>query len=495
MKSSAERSSTTNSTTVTQAAKQPFIARAGGDNFFGPIRQTAAPAVQMKMEVNEPGDKFEREADKIADKVMRMPAPPPAPAKEEKLQRQPEEKLQKKDKEKIQKKEDDKLQKAPAPEEKLQRKASDGTPAVSGDVQSAIRNKTTGGQPLSADVRGHMEPRFNADFSTVRVHADPESASLSNQLSARAFTHQNHIFFSRDQYQPGTSEGKQLLAHELTHTIQQGHAVQRKAAPIQQAPAVAGTQSATSSEVVDISSNIFNPSQKVREEIEAQGSKGLDVRVIVKGLTSEGRVKIKVDSGKNYDSIGKGSMPLLNAWTQQIGGMHLNFIVNNNEIKRGYASLEPRGADTNDWLRALQKNPSLLGGLGLKVEKLPTPVNKFDNGKLTLGVTNIKVEVGGFVDAMFNLSVEDTSKPKIDATADINIKGIVKGQLKLDNTTDKLVGQVSLAVDYKSFSGAANVKYNPDGSVDVGGKAAYNANKLSGEIQFVATEPVPRRRC
>ena len=72
-----------------------------------------------------------------------------------------------------------------------------------------------------------MEPRFNADFSNVRIHSNQESASLSNQLSARAFTHQNNIFFSRDQYQPGSSEGKQLLAHELTHTIQQGHAVQR----------------------------------------------------------------------------------------------------------------------------------------------------------------------------------------------------------------------------------------------------------------------------
>ena len=108
----------------------------------------------------------------------------------------------------------------------------DGTPVVTASAQSAIRQKTSGGQPLSADVRSYMEPRFGADFSQVRVHHDQEAASLSNQLSARAFTHQNHVFFSRDQYQPGTSEGKQLLAHELTHTIQQGHAIQRSAQPV-----------------------------------------------------------------------------------------------------------------------------------------------------------------------------------------------------------------------------------------------------------------------
>ena len=225
MKAGSEKSSTTSSS-ATQAMNQPFFAKAGGGTFFEPTTQTGAPAIQMKMMVNRPGDKFEQEADKMADKVMRMPAPATT-VNDDRLQRQPDEK--------VQKKEDDRLQKAPTTDEKLQkkeddklqRKSSDGTSAVGVSTQSAIQNKTTGGQPLSGDVRSYMEPRFKADFSNVRIHSDPESASLSNHLSARAFTYQNHVFFSRDQYQPGTSEGKQLLAHELTHTIQQGHAVQR----------------------------------------------------------------------------------------------------------------------------------------------------------------------------------------------------------------------------------------------------------------------------
>jgi hypothetical protein len=153
----------------------------------------------------------------MADKVMRMPTPVPVAGKDDKLQRKPEEKLQKKAEEKIQKAE---------AKDKLQRKG-DGTPAVTNNIQSAIQNKSAGGQALPNDVRSYMEPRFNADFSNVRVHHDTEAASLSNQLSARAFTHKNNVFFAKGQYQPGTSEGKQLLAHELTHTIQQGHAIQR----------------------------------------------------------------------------------------------------------------------------------------------------------------------------------------------------------------------------------------------------------------------------
>jgi Domain of unknown function (DUF4157)/HNH/ENDO VII superfamily nuclease with conserved GHE residues len=519
MKTSAEKSSTTTPVAATKAASRPFFAKAGGGDFF-------APAVQMKMAVSKPGEKLEQEADRMADKVMRMPLPVSlSPGKEEKLQRAPDEKLQKKEEEKIQKaaapeenvqkkeddklqkaeeklqkKEEEKLQKAPASEEKLQRKGSDSAPTVSTNLQSAIQSRSGGGQPLSSDLRGYMEPRFNADFSKVRVHSDQESAALSNQLSARAFTHQNNIFFSRDQYQPGSSEGRQLLAHELTHTIQQGHAVQRKvgvpvpekqdaATPkIQPAPAVAGNQMSASSGIVVLSSNTFNPSEKVRDEIEAQGSKGLDVRVMVKGLTGEGRVKIKVDKSKNYDSLGKGSMPLLNAWGEQLGGLYINFKVTNSAVSGGYASLKPRGGNTNEWLEAVQKNSALLGGLGLKVGNLPTPVNRFDNGKLTLGVTNLKVEIGGVVDSLLNVSLENTNKPKIDATADITVKGIAKGQLKLDNTKDSLTGKVSLAIEYKSFSGTADVAYNADGTVDIGGKASYNANKLSGEIQFVATD-------
>lgn len=237
MKTSAEKSSTTTSATATHAANRPFFPKTGDGGFFTPSSSTVAPFVQMKMEVNKPGDKLEQEADKMAGKVMRMPSPA---STEKKNQGQTDEKLQRKEKEKeekiqraaipeekIAKKEEEKIQKAPEKEEKLQRKDGDGTPAIGSNTQSAIQNKTTSGQPISSDVRGYMEPRFNADFSNVRIHSDTESAGLSNQLSARAFTYQNHIFFSRDQYQPGTSEGKQLLAHELTHTIQQGHAVQR----------------------------------------------------------------------------------------------------------------------------------------------------------------------------------------------------------------------------------------------------------------------------
>ncbi|MGB4850375.1 MAG: DUF4157 domain-containing protein [Saprospiraceae bacterium] len=233
MKSSSEKSTVTSSTTSTPAvADRPFFEKADGGNFFGPVNKTSTPSVQMKLTVNQPGDKFEQEADQMANRVLQEPTP--LVKNDKMLPASSGSKIQKKalNEEKVQKAEmkDDKVQKAEMKDDKVQKKESGGTNGMSAQTQSAIQNKTTGGQPLSNDARSYMEPRLGADFSNVRVHSDTDSAGLSNQLSARAFTYQNHVFFSRDQYQPGTSEGKQLLAHELTHTIQQGHSPQQSTA-------------------------------------------------------------------------------------------------------------------------------------------------------------------------------------------------------------------------------------------------------------------------
>jgi hypothetical protein len=76
--------------------------------------------------------------------------------------------------------------------------------------------------PVEGGVRSFMEPRFGADFSGVRVHADSRAAELSRSVSARAFTYGRHIYFDEGEYRPETQEGRRVLAHELTHVIQQG---------------------------------------------------------------------------------------------------------------------------------------------------------------------------------------------------------------------------------------------------------------------------------
>ncbi len=95
--------------------------------------------------------------------------------------------------------------------------------AVPDDFSEKMQLAKANGLPLPLEVRSEMGKEFGADFSQVRIHYDDEAIALASAVNAQAFTHENHIFFNRGKYEPGSSEGKKLLAHELTHVLQQGH--------------------------------------------------------------------------------------------------------------------------------------------------------------------------------------------------------------------------------------------------------------------------------
>jgi hypothetical protein len=83
------------------------------------------------------------------------------------------------------------------------------------------------GQPLDAGTRAFMEPRFGHDFSQVRIHADTKAAESAREVNALAYTVGRDMVFARGQYAQGTSEGRRLLVHELTHVVQQGNTASR----------------------------------------------------------------------------------------------------------------------------------------------------------------------------------------------------------------------------------------------------------------------------
>jgi len=171
--------------------------------------QAVGRMVQARLNINQPGDEYEQEADRIADTVMRMPAPQSdghrlavTPLTSHQAQR------------KCAECEEDKESGA------LQRKETGGTaaPPVVHDVLSSS------GHPLDPAVRGFMEAGFGQDFSQVHVHTDSAAAESAEALNARAFTHGHHIVFGQGDYLPGTIEGRRLIAHELAHVVQQASA-------------------------------------------------------------------------------------------------------------------------------------------------------------------------------------------------------------------------------------------------------------------------------
>ncbi|HWK04715.1 MAG TPA: DUF4157 domain-containing protein [Puia sp.] len=172
--------------------------------FFGKKGESPlfAPAfIQPRLTIGPVDDPYEREADAMADKVMRM-------SDTEMLQTKPSPVS---------------IQRKCAhceEEEKLQRKASvdADAPAISSAVQETLQST---GHSLDGGTRSFMEERFGYDFAGVQIHNDSPAHHSSADINALAYTHGQHIVFAAGQYQPDTNTGKQLLAHELTHVVQQ----------------------------------------------------------------------------------------------------------------------------------------------------------------------------------------------------------------------------------------------------------------------------------
>jgi hypothetical protein len=170
-----------------------------------PIHTPATGAIQTKLAVNGPADEYEQEADRISEHVMRMPQP--------RLQRAcacggacPKCQTE---------------QRGPEHERVHTKRVGSGdwgqaeAPPM---VHEVLRSP---GYPLDETTRAFMEPRLGHDFSNVRLHADSLAVDSARAIQARAYTVGPHIVFGAGQFAPQTQPGQRLLAHELTHVIQQ----------------------------------------------------------------------------------------------------------------------------------------------------------------------------------------------------------------------------------------------------------------------------------
>lgn len=190
--------------------------------------------LQAKLKVNRPGDVYEQEADQVAEQVMRMPETrDPERVLDvtnlisSSLQRKcaacassgetcaecgEEESAQRKT---VQGVEGEEIE----PDESGMPKRQAGASGVSG--ATSLRVPRDSGQPLEPMVRGFMESAMERDFGQVRVHIGPAAEESARQLRARAYTVGNDIYFNHGEYRPGDRDSRKLLAHELTHVVQQ----------------------------------------------------------------------------------------------------------------------------------------------------------------------------------------------------------------------------------------------------------------------------------
>ncbi|HEV8389827.1 MAG TPA: DUF4157 domain-containing protein [Dongiaceae bacterium] len=287
------------------AASEPSKGGAKRNPFFSaPVQARRDEEVQARLRMGRPGDRYEVEADRVADRVVDgRPAHLPgrglaagvtpvaqrlemahgkaldeeetqaraeeeetqAKKEEEETQAKPEEEetQAKTEEEETQAKEEEEKTQAKGEEEEAQAKEEEETQAkgeeeeaqakeedeeaqakaaeeeeelqsrpmkgaglsVSDEVSRQVRAARGRGNPLPGPVRDKMEAQFGADLSGVRIHTDAPAVLLASALKAQAFTRGNDIFFNEGKFAPGSRSGEHLLAHELTHTVQQGAVV------------------------------------------------------------------------------------------------------------------------------------------------------------------------------------------------------------------------------------------------------------------------------
>lgn len=173
---------------------------------------------QTKLKIGNPDDEFEREADRLAEQVMNIPT--------SKLQRSTDTDADLPNTRSIDKPIYSPVQrrKKSLDEKPVQKKASasEKTPIGQG-FEAKIRSLRRGGRPLSRSERAFFEPRFGYNFDKVQVHTGEEAVALSHSIGARAFTIGSDIFFGKGEYNPVNSSARVLLAHELSHVMQQAN--------------------------------------------------------------------------------------------------------------------------------------------------------------------------------------------------------------------------------------------------------------------------------
>ncbi len=173
--------------------------------------------VQCKLTIGAVDDPLEREADTVANTIMRMPADlsfgNSAPAS---LQRKC-----------AHCEEEEQVHRKPLATF-IQRMGEDGGMVAPDAVTNQINRTRGSGSSMDTFTQSFMESRFGTDFSSVNIHTGEEAVQMSRDLNARAFTVGNDIYFNRGEYNPSSDTGKHLLAHELTHTVQQGGTIARR---------------------------------------------------------------------------------------------------------------------------------------------------------------------------------------------------------------------------------------------------------------------------
>ncbi|MFN8394617.1 MAG: DUF4157 domain-containing protein [Bacteroidia bacterium] len=408
--------------------------------------------------------------------------------------------------------------------EEVQKKENGPAEAPDG-LGERLASSKGGGEPLAPDTKEHMEGAIGADFSGVRVHKGDEAKGMSQDLNAQAFTHGNDIYFNEGKYNPGTTEGDRLLAHELTHTVQQGAAPAGKAQrkpkenaesgkiqrivekPKTPAAPAGGAPTAAPVQPLDISKG-FDPTPEIEALFaDANLNKPIDVPVRIGKLvagtikvrqtsrpkgTVKGKYSIEANQGIAYDGLGffngiksMGITPVIAVAKGPVApgqpiGMYYGFQVGKT------VSGNPKA-----FMEQMKKATEALGMVGFKLPTTNASItNAVEGDTLNFSVTGLKVNVAGYVDgeAEFGQQGENFT---FKAGMTVDVKGLAQGRFSIERDKEgKLAGEGEIETQIANLSGKVGVKYLGTGDIQVKGSVGIQSEKFSGSVSLMVADKV-----
>ena len=212
-----------------------------------PLVEKITPGVQLKAEEEIQQKKTESNL-QAKEQISSVESINTTPDLKPVVQKQTEKEVQSKEDEEVQEKEEENVQKQSTSA------GDDGS-----NIESQLSDSKGGGSPMDSGTQSEMKSGFGADFSGVRVHNDSNAIQMNQELGSQAFTNGNDIYFNEGKYNPDSDSGKHLLAHELTHTVQQGASPNsnvQKSSIVQQEEAKEPSKPGQPTSVIDLSNGL-----------------------------------------------------------------------------------------------------------------------------------------------------------------------------------------------------------------------------------------------
>ena len=485
---------------------------------FNPLWQALAFGVRPKLAVSSPDDPIENEADRLADRVLRMARPPADGAAAEASAADAAPTLRRVG---PARRDDD---------EGLV--ASRGAAGAAVDVDAATAAQVgraigSQGQALDRATREFFEPRFGHAFGQVRVHAGSPAAAGARAVSARAFTVGHDIVFGHGEYAPGQPAGRRLLAHELAHVVQHDRTLGGAARPLASAPVVfraptpapaagvtpppapggppapapAGPSpeavKAAASEVVELKGHrTFDPSAALMEMLDYLAPASLLVKVRF-GTLADGAIYMrKGQAGYNAiedpPSIALHHPAFPGAGHYAPPRLQLSIV---DSVVTGHVQFFPwdrvHWSLAADWQEAFPLE-KLLGWKGLRRIRAPASTNEVKDGVLRYSLDGFAYQLDGEWEGTGDFGVVD-EKVAFTGNTDIKAVGVADSKMPLKWAAGRVFGNTSLALKlspFDAFGGTLSGSLEggfANGVTNITGSASYKSSRLNGSVTVKLT--------